>query len=59
MGDARAVWQFLRVAAEERGADVMENAVRQMAQLPALPAHIERATVVELGARVPNVSDRR
>src|SRR5260221_441124 len=45
LGDARAVWQFLRVAAEERGADSMQSALRQMAQLPALPAHIERATV--------------
>jgi len=45
LGDARAVWQFLRVAAEEHGAGVMEDAVRRMAQLPALPAHIDRAVV--------------
>ncbi len=45
LGDARAVWQFLRVAAEEHGAGVMEEAVRRMAQLPALPAHIDRAVV--------------
>jgi len=45
LGDARAVWQFLQVALEERGAEAMHSALRQMAQLPALPAHIERATV--------------
>ena len=45
LGDARAVWQFLRVAAEERGAGAMQTALRQMAQLPSLPAHIERATL--------------
>ena len=45
LGDARAVWQFLRVATEEHGADAMGNAMRQMAQLPALPTHIDRAVV--------------
>jgi DNA polymerase-3 subunit epsilon len=45
MGDAQAVWQFLQVAAEEHGADAVAGAARQLAQLPALPAHIERAAV--------------
>jgi DNA polymerase-3 subunit epsilon len=45
LGDAQAVWQFLQVAAEERGADELAGAARQLAQLPALPAHIERAAV--------------
>ncbi|MFY9315960.1 MAG: exonuclease domain-containing protein [Burkholderiales bacterium] len=45
LGDARAVWQFLRVAAEERGAELLQDTVRELAQLPSLPAHIERATV--------------
>jgi len=45
LGDARAVWQFLRVAAEERGAGMLQDAVRKLAQLPALPAHIDRAAV--------------
>ena len=45
LGDAQAVWQFLRVAAEERGAEVLQDAARKLAQLPALPAHIERAVV--------------
>ena len=45
LGDAQAVWQFLRVAAEERGASELQDAVRLLSQLPALPAHIERAAV--------------
>jgi len=45
LGDARAVWQFLCVAAEERGTDALQGALQQMAQLPSLPAHIERATL--------------
>ncbi|HTP61355.1 MAG TPA: exonuclease domain-containing protein [Burkholderiales bacterium] len=45
LGDAQAVWQFLRIAAEERGADELQNVARQLAQLPALPAHIDRAIV--------------
>jgi DNA polymerase-3 subunit epsilon len=39
LGDAQAVWQFLRVAAEERGAEEVQGVARQLAQLPALPAH--------------------
>jgi DNA polymerase-3 subunit epsilon len=34
LGDARAVWQFLRVAAEERGAAQLQSVARQLAQLP-------------------------
>ena len=45
LGDAQAVWQFLRVAAGERGAEQLDIAARQVAQLPSLPAHIERAMV--------------
>jgi DNA polymerase-3 subunit epsilon len=45
LGDAQAVWQFLRVAAEERGADALQGVARQLAQLPALPAHIDRSVV--------------
>jgi len=45
LGDAQAVWQFLRVAADERGAGQLGDAVRKLAQLPALPAHIDRAMV--------------
>jgi DNA polymerase-3 subunit epsilon len=42
LGDARAVWQFLCVAAEQYGADVMQTAARQISRMPSLPSHIER-----------------
>jgi DNA polymerase-3 subunit epsilon len=45
MGDAEAVWQFLRVAAAERGEEVLAVAARQVAKQPSLPAHIDRAAV--------------
>lgn len=48
LGDAQAVWHFLRVAAEERGAALLQDEVRRLSQLPALPAHIERAAVDEI-----------
>jgi DNA polymerase-3 subunit epsilon len=51
LGDAQAVWQFLRVAAEERGSEAVAQAAGQLSRLPALPAHIGRAAV-ELGARL-------
>ena len=41
LGDAQAVWQFLRVAAEERGSEAVAQAAGQLSRLPALPAHIE------------------
>ncbi|MEW6689839.1 MAG: exonuclease domain-containing protein [Pseudomonadota bacterium] len=45
LGDAQAVWQFLRLAAEERGAGRVQDLARQLSKLPALPAHLERAAV--------------
>jgi DNA polymerase-3 subunit epsilon len=45
MGDAEAVWQFLRVAQAERGEEVVAVAARQVARQPTLPAHIDRAMV--------------
>jgi DNA polymerase-3 subunit epsilon len=45
LGDADAVWQFLRIAAAERGEDVVQVAARQVAKQPTLPAHIDRAMV--------------
>jgi DNA polymerase III subunit epsilon len=39
LGDAQAVWQFLQVAADERGAD-LHSAVTQLVKRPSLPAHI-------------------
>jgi DNA polymerase-3 subunit epsilon len=45
LGDADAVWQFLRLAAGERGAEVLAVAARQVAKQPSLPAHLDRAMV--------------
>ena len=45
LGDAEAVWQFLRLAAEERGEEVLAVAARQVAKQPSLPAHLDRAMV--------------
>jgi DNA polymerase-3 subunit epsilon len=45
LGDADAVWQFLRLAAEERGEEVLAVAARQVAKQPSLPAHLDRAMV--------------
>jgi len=45
LGDARAVWQFLQVAAEEHGAQALQEAARSLAKLPSLPAHLERAAI--------------
>ncbi|MBM3368982.1 MAG: hypothetical protein FJY43_12035, partial [Betaproteobacteria bacterium] len=45
MGDAQAVWQFLRVAAQERGADAVLEAAKAVSKLPALPPHIARDMV--------------
>lgn len=45
LGDADAVWQFLRIAEREHGAEVLSVAARQVARQPALPAHLDRAAV--------------
>jgi DNA polymerase-3 subunit epsilon len=45
MGDADALWQFLRIAADEHGAEVLSVAARQIAQAPALPPQLDRAQV--------------
>ena len=45
LGDAQAVWHFLRVACEERGAEALGAAARSIARQPTLPAHIDRAAV--------------
>jgi DNA polymerase-3 subunit epsilon len=45
LGDADAVWQFLRIAVREHGDDVVAVAARQVAKQPALPAQLDRATV--------------
>jgi len=43
--DAGVLLQFLRVAAEEHGAEVLEVAARQVARQPTLPPHLERGAV--------------
>ena len=45
LGDADAVWQFLRIAAREHGDDILAVAARQLAKQPALPPHIDRAVI--------------
>ncbi len=45
MGDAQAVWQFLRVAADERGAEAVAEAATAVSRLPALPPHVSRDVV--------------
>ena len=45
MGDAEAVWQFLRVAQAERGEEVVAVAARQLTKQATLPPHVSRAMV--------------
>ena len=54
MGDADAVWQFLRLAAAEHGEEVVAVAARQVAKQPTLPAHLDRA-MVEAVPEAPGV----
>jgi DNA polymerase-3 subunit epsilon len=46
--DAAALWQFLRIAAEEHGDDVLAVAARQVARQPTLPSHLDRAAIDEI-----------
>ena len=45
LGDADAVWQFLKAAEREHGAEVLSVAARQVARQPALPPHLDRAVL--------------
>jgi DNA polymerase-3 subunit epsilon len=45
LGDADAVWQFLRIAAAEHGPEILAVAARQVAKRATLPAHIERSMI--------------
>jgi DNA polymerase-3 subunit epsilon len=45
LGDADAVWQFLRVAAAEHGAEALADTARLVARQPSLPAHIGRESI--------------
>jgi DNA polymerase-3 subunit epsilon len=48
VGDAEAVWDFLRLAAREHGDEVLGVAARQVARQPALPPQLDRAAVDEV-----------
>jgi DNA polymerase-3 subunit epsilon len=43
--DASALWQFLRIAAQEHGDEVFSVAARQVARQPTLPPHLERGAI--------------
>jgi DNA polymerase-3 subunit epsilon len=45
MGDADALWQFLRIAAREHGGEIVAVAARQIARQPTLPPQLERAAI--------------
>ena len=45
LGDADVVWQFLRRALLEHGAEVLSVAARRVARQPSLPPHLERAAL--------------
>jgi DNA polymerase-3 subunit epsilon len=45
LGDADAVWQFLRIAAREHGEEILSVAARQVARQAVLPPHIDRAAI--------------
>ena len=45
LGDAEALWQFLRIAAEEHGEEVVTVAARQVAKAPALPPQLDPALI--------------
>ena len=45
VGDAEAVWDFLRVAASDHGDEVVSVAARQIARQPALPPQLDRAAI--------------
>ena len=46
--DADAVWQFLRIAAREHGAEVVSVAARQVARQASLPPHLDRDAIDEI-----------
>ena len=48
LGDADALLQFLRLAAEEHGEEVVAVAARQVAKHTVLPPHLDRAMIDEV-----------
>jgi len=45
LGDAEAVWQFLRIAAGEHGREAVAGAAQAITRQPSLPAQVDRAVV--------------
>ena len=43
--DAQALWQFLQLAAEEHGGEVLAVAARQVAKEPAMPPQLDRSAI--------------
>src|SRR5260221_6284189 len=52
LGDADAVWQFLRMAAADHGPEILAVAARQIARRAAPPPHIERSMIGGNAARL-------
>ena len=46
--DAGALWQFMRLAAQQHGEDVVAVAARQIARQATLPPHLERSVIEEI-----------
>src|SRR5262245_24692156 len=45
LGDAQAVWHFLRIAENEQGMERLQDVARNLSRMPALPPQIDRAMV--------------
>ena len=45
LADAQALWQFLQLAADEHGDEVLAVAARQVAKEPALPPQLDRTAI--------------
>jgi DNA polymerase-3 subunit epsilon len=48
LGDADALWQFLRRAADEHGEDIVTVAARQVSRTSVLPPHLDPAMIDEV-----------
>jgi DNA polymerase-3 subunit epsilon len=45
MGDADALWQFLRIATREHGKEIVAVAARQIARQPTLPPYLDASAI--------------
>jgi DNA polymerase-3 subunit epsilon len=48
LGDAEALWDFLRIAAGEHGGEVLDVAARLAARVPSLPPQLDPAVLEEI-----------